>query len=383
MSKTVEQVGQMNLTGNIIPANWFKTLRFPNGKPHVNAILVLSDIVYWYRPIEIRDELTGQFRGFRKKFSKDKLQRSYSAIAELFGLSKRQVKEAMDFLEDEKRIIIREFRTVDTEAGRLNNVLFIDLNIEELHKATYDETYPLLRSNAGGSYVQTDHPPAFQRGTNTEITTEIKKDRLIDSEIQAHAQEQLSSKPEPKGNGMPITDSDAVQSEILPRDWFEKVEQHYLVRRGGLFLAGKDSQVITEVLTEGIPVETIIAGIDRAFDTYEAKYPTDKIRAFSYCATVIRQMHYEKAEREKALRNVEQFVPGEAKPISKAPGGRRGYKNQRKDEIPPLIREQLERQKQVAAGEAIQPTSQITDEEAERKRQRVQQMLAAMGEKKA
>jgi hypothetical protein len=216
-----------------------------------------------------------------------------------------------------------------------------------------------------------------------ELSNELtKKDRLIDSEIDGRTQEQLPSKPEPKGNGMPITDSDAVQSEILPKDWFDQVEQHYLMRRGGLCLAGKDSQIITEVLTEGIPVETIIAGIDRAFDTYEAKYPTDRIRAFSYCATVIRQMHYEKAEREKALRNVEQFVPGEIKSINKAPFGRRGYKNQRKDEIPPLILEQLERQKKLAAGETTQSTSQITDEETERKRQRVQQMLAAMGEKK-
>jgi hypothetical protein len=316
VSKTVEQVGQMNLTGNIIPANWFKTLRFPNGKPHVNAILVLSDIVYWYRPIEIRDELTGQFRGFRKKFSKDKLQRSYSAIAELFGLSKRQVKEAMDFLEDEKRIITREFRTVDTEAGRLNNVLFIDLNIEELHKATYDETYPLLRSNVGGSYIQTDHPPTFQRGTNTETTTEIKKDRLIDSEIDAHTQEQLPSQPKPQGDGIPLTDHGSAQVQISPADWFGIVEGRYLQRRGsGVCISARDGQQITSIIREGIPLETILTGIDRAFETKEKskEYDGDTIRSFAYCAKVIRQLHHEQNIRARAAADLQGYTPVQPK----------------------------------------------------------------------
>ncbi len=195
MNATVEKIGQMNFTGNIIPANWFKELLFASGKPHVNAILVLSDIVYWYRPVEVRDENTGHFIKFRKKFKADKLQRNYAAFAEQFGISKRQVKEAMDFLEDEKKVITREWRTIDIEAGRLNNVLFIDINVEELQNITYpstdplphsnvrgssDKKEPLLHSNVGGSCSETQHPPTSDRGTNTEITTknttEIKRD---------------------------------------------------------------------------------------------------------------------------------------------------------------------------------------------------------------
>jgi hypothetical protein len=306
VSKTVEQVGQMNLTGNIIPANWFKTLRFPNGKPHVNAILVLSDIVYWYRPIEMRDELTGQFRGFRKKFSKDKLQRSYSAIADLFGLSKRQVKEAMDFLEDEKRIIIREFRTVDTEAGRLNNVLFIDLNIEELHKATYDETYPLLRSNVGGSCIQTDHPPTLERGTNTEITTEIKKDRLIDS---GKAREAPSSQPQ-SSDGMPFTVPGAVQEEISLSDCLGRIEECYVGLRGK-FMNDKDYKAAVQLIKSGIPLQTILDGIVLAFENKKKSQDSDwnEIRSLAYCAKAVRQLHYERTARAKALQDLEQFVP--------------------------------------------------------------------------
>ena len=45
----VDEVGTMNFTGNVIPMVWFKTIRYPNGAPHNNAIHILADIVYWYR----------------------------------------------------------------------------------------------------------------------------------------------------------------------------------------------------------------------------------------------------------------------------------------------------------------------------------------------
>ena len=46
----VDEVGTMNFTGNVIPMVWFKTIRYPNGAPNNNAIHILADIVYWYRP---------------------------------------------------------------------------------------------------------------------------------------------------------------------------------------------------------------------------------------------------------------------------------------------------------------------------------------------
>ena len=87
----VDEVGTMNFIGNIIPMVWFKTICYPNGAPHNNAIHILADIVYWYRPKEERDEESGQLIGMKKKFKDDYLQRSYAQMAETFGLSKRQV----------------------------------------------------------------------------------------------------------------------------------------------------------------------------------------------------------------------------------------------------------------------------------------------------
>lgn len=82
-NRIVDEVGRINISGNIIPMVWFQAIRYPNGKPNVNAIIILADIVYWYRPTEIRDEITGQVVGRRKKFRDDLLQRSYGQISEV------------------------------------------------------------------------------------------------------------------------------------------------------------------------------------------------------------------------------------------------------------------------------------------------------------
>ena len=55
-NRIVDEVGRINISGNIIPMVWFQAIRYPNGKPNVNAIIILADIVYWYRPTEIRDD---------------------------------------------------------------------------------------------------------------------------------------------------------------------------------------------------------------------------------------------------------------------------------------------------------------------------------------
>lgn len=43
--------------------------------------------------------LLEQVLGYKKKFKKDKLQKTYEALGERFGLSKRQAKLACDYLE--------------------------------------------------------------------------------------------------------------------------------------------------------------------------------------------------------------------------------------------------------------------------------------------
>lgn len=123
---TVDKMSRLNITGNIIPPAWFRTIRKATGKPNLNAIVILSDIVYWYRPVEVRDERSGQIIGLKKRFHSDLLQRSYQQIAEQFGITKRDATNAIVELE-KIGVVRRVFRTIQSGGQQVPNVLFLDL----------------------------------------------------------------------------------------------------------------------------------------------------------------------------------------------------------------------------------------------------------------
>ena len=166
----VDQVGSVHLEGNVLPTNWFNSFRLENGKPDVNAVILLSEIVYWHRPTVVRDEDTGQVIRIKKKFKADLLQRSYQSFSDQFGFSKQQVKEALDRLE-KFGVIKRHFRTIEANNQKYNNVLFIELITPVLFEVT-----TLSLSKWGGSTFSNGEAPHFKKGTNTETTTEITTD---------------------------------------------------------------------------------------------------------------------------------------------------------------------------------------------------------------
>lgn len=139
-NRIVDASAEISITGNITPQAWYKTIVKETGKPHLAAIVILSDIVYWYRPTELRDESTGQIIAIRKKFKADLLQRSYQQIAEQFGLSKKEATNAIIFLE-KLGVIKRVFRTINLNGLVVNNVLYIELIVEKLKELTYPHCY--------------------------------------------------------------------------------------------------------------------------------------------------------------------------------------------------------------------------------------------------
>lgn len=94
-NETTDSLIGVRFTGNVIHQNWYKTILMDNGKPDAISIMILADIVYWYRPSEIRDEITGRTIGFSKKFKSDLLQRTYESFSEQMGFTKRQVQESI------------------------------------------------------------------------------------------------------------------------------------------------------------------------------------------------------------------------------------------------------------------------------------------------
>lgn len=163
-NRVVDEISKINFSGNVIPQNWFRHIIFDNGKPDTVAIILLSDIVYWYRHTEVRDEISGQVVCYKKKFKADKLQKSYSAMADQYGFTKRQVQDAMNRLKN-KGIITIELRTIATANTKLGNVVFVEPVAEVINRITHPIT-----PASDPSHVVTGEAITVERETNTEIT---------------------------------------------------------------------------------------------------------------------------------------------------------------------------------------------------------------------
>src|SRR5690606_34749187 len=113
----IDSITPMELEGNILHHSWFEheKLKFtaasrpkkgeaaPERKraatTNLLALVVLSDIIYWYRAVIVRDPETGRMTGVRQKFRGDLLEYNYVKRAEYFGVSDRQLRDAITFLE--------------------------------------------------------------------------------------------------------------------------------------------------------------------------------------------------------------------------------------------------------------------------------------------
>ena len=168
-NETVDEMGKLQMTGNIIPPAWYKTIRRETGKPYLTAIVILSDIVYWYRPVEVRDEGSGQLLGYRKRFKADLLQRSYQQLADQFGVSKRDATNAIVELE-RLGVVQRVFRNLEVNGQIVPNVLFLKLNVPVLERLTFGQVDQGCHLNRG------DISPKWEGGvTQKSDTSPLKK----------------------------------------------------------------------------------------------------------------------------------------------------------------------------------------------------------------
>ena len=171
----VNKVGKMRFSGNVIPEVWYKTIVSSNGRVNLLAINILADIVYWYRPMEIRDEMTGDVT-WKKKFADDDyLQRNYSKICEKYNVSTKQAREGVIVL-DTLGVVKRHFRSIETEMGKCPNVLYIELIPDALYKLTYpemtDEDGKTSFPSDKEVFTKKETCPSPEVMTNTKNTTE-------------------------------------------------------------------------------------------------------------------------------------------------------------------------------------------------------------------
>ncbi|QTC40440.1 DnaD domain protein [Bacillus sp. V3] len=186
----MDHVGDMKIERNLVPHLWYKNITFASGKAHFVAITLLADILYWYRPTLVRDE-SGDVIGTRTKFKGDMLQKSYQAFADTYGFTKRQVKEAVDFLVAH-HLLIREFRTITTSSMVLSNVMYVQpvagnvnkvmqrkCHVSELVSICPDDTLERtgMHSSEEGLSRQEEGAPPPGEGTYTERSSESSSER--------------------------------------------------------------------------------------------------------------------------------------------------------------------------------------------------------------
>lgn len=94
-----------------------------SGKPDMPAIVILAEIIYWYRPYQT---LTKDGKPLqRKHFDGDMFQCSAAYFEAKFGFTKTQARRAITRLE-EGGLIRREFRDVVIQGILRNNITFIE-----------------------------------------------------------------------------------------------------------------------------------------------------------------------------------------------------------------------------------------------------------------
>lgn len=233
-NEIVDMVGRISITGNIIPQIWYKTITHPSGKPYLEAIVILSDIVYWYRPTEVRDERTGEVIAYRKRFKADLLQRSYADLTQQFGISKREATNAVVALE-KIGVVRRHLRTIDVNGTKMANVLFLELVPKALLALTCGEVTPIT-FKSDTSHVQKGDlsrsevtPLTFKSETNTENTTENTTE--TSTRDRATVTAPAKAAPEKKGTygcygNVKLSDTDLSKLKAeFPADWQERIDR--------------------------------------------------------------------------------------------------------------------------------------------------------------
>lgn len=177
--EAVDKLYECNISGNLIPPRWYKEIVSNSNRPNLPAIIILSEILYWYRPKVEQGKTNGEDVKLSKKFSADMLQLSYKQIEIKFNLSRDQCRRALEQLEV-MGIVKRHFRTIDLGGGcRLNNVMYIELNADRVIEISRDEDYDPCGINPNRGPDESDElcgiihiGNQINHRTNTKTTTE-------------------------------------------------------------------------------------------------------------------------------------------------------------------------------------------------------------------
>ena len=203
----VAEIGKIHFEGNIIPHSWYQRITLESGKPDLPAIILLAEIIYWYRPYQILDK-----RGkplLRKHFDGDMFQCTAAYFVSKFGLTKDQTRKALKRLED-AGYIRREYRDIVQQGILRNCIMFVEpmplaiLAITHPAVATEATSQPAISPSPVGdppSPVGDPPSPVGDLIKGIEITTEISTKTTTTTTPNPSFSNAHSAKPEPAQGG--------------------------------------------------------------------------------------------------------------------------------------------------------------------------------------
>lgn len=184
--------------GDTVDPAWPIFLRFPSGKAHLQAAVILARVVYMYRPARenVLDPESGLVNEVRlsQKFKADLWQTSRQALADTFGFTVREVDAALKNLR-ESGVIFTELRTLTINGVKLSNVLYIGLNLPELKMISTPITFQSDTSYNKLEEVQLQKATPVARSRNTYTKTPLKTPLKTTTTIRKDTSKKSSSSP--------------------------------------------------------------------------------------------------------------------------------------------------------------------------------------------
>ena len=119
-------IGYKVQLNDCVPIAWFKRITFANGKPHLNACLILTEIINQYQAKF--GGIDGKVVPMRNEFM---LNTSYQTLGGRFSLSKRQTALAVKALA-EHGMIFKEVRNINIDGVTFANALLVRPNYEAI-----------------------------------------------------------------------------------------------------------------------------------------------------------------------------------------------------------------------------------------------------------
>jgi hypothetical protein len=163
--------------------------------------------------------------------------------------------------------------------------------------------YKKGRSNQAGSYKMNSLLGECQK-VGTEVVAEV--DTGVGKEVGTPAAYELAHQQR-SGSTLFKQKETKREEDVWLDDWEHVPEDPDLkqirdlfIKRSQRFPNGDDLSLMSDLLVDQIPLETILDGINFAFDNYQPKFKGDSITRFSYCNKVIRSIHQKKQEWKSA-----------------------------------------------------------------------------------